>query len=33
LSILGKNTKIWKNGNWTKEGKEMTKKGEIPVKE
>jgi len=31
LSILGKNIKIWENGNWTKEGKEMWERGEIPV--
>jgi len=29
--ILGR-TKIWENGNWTKEGREMWEKGEIPVK-
>jgi len=30
-TIIWKNTKIWENGNWTKEGKEMWEKGEIPV--
>jgi len=28
--ILGR-TKIWENGNWTEEGKEMWERGEIPV--
>ena len=31
-TIIWKNTKIWENGNWTKEGREMWEKGEIPVK-
>ena len=31
-TIIWKNTKIWENGNWTKEGKEMWEKGEIPVR-
>jgi len=30
-TIIWKNTKTWENGNWTKEGKEMWEKGEIPV--
>jgi len=30
-TIIWKRTKIWENGNWTKEGKEMKEKGEIPV--
>jgi len=30
-TIIWKNTKIWENGDWTKEGKEMWEKGEIPV--
>jgi len=30
-TIIWKNTKIWEKGNWTKEGKEMWEKGEIPV--
>ena len=31
-TIIWKNTKIWENGDWTKEGKEMWEKGEIPVR-
>jgi len=30
-TIIWKRTKIWENGDWTKEGKEMKEKGEIPV--
>ena len=30
-TIIWKGIKIWENGNWTKEGKEMWEKGEIPV--
>ena len=30
-TIIWKNTKIWENGNWTKEGKEMKEKGKIPI--
>ncbi|MCD6283947.1 hypothetical protein J7J12_01685 [bacterium] len=30
-TIIWKGTEIWRNGNWTKEGKEMWEKGEIPV--
>jgi len=30
-TIIWKNTKTWENGNWTKEGKEMWERGEIPV--
>ena len=30
-TIIWKGTKIWRNGNWTKEGKEMWERGEIPV--
>ena len=30
-TIIWKGTKIWEKGNWTKEGKEMKEKGEIPV--
>ena len=30
--IIWRRTKIWENRNWTKEGKEMWEKGEIPVK-
>ena len=30
-TIIWKDTKIWENGNWTEEGKEMYKKGEIPI--
>jgi len=30
-TIILKRTKIWENGNWTKEGKEMWERGEIPV--
>jgi len=30
-TIIWKNTKIWEDGNWTKEGKEMWKRGEIPT--
>ncbi|RLG12079.1 hypothetical protein DRN69_07065 [Candidatus Pacearchaeota archaeon] len=29
-TIIWKNTKIWENGNWTKEGKEMWERREIP---
>jgi len=29
-TIIWKNTKIWENGNWTKEGKEMWEREEIP---
>ena len=31
-TIIWKNTKIWENGDWTKEGREMWERGEIPVK-
>jgi len=31
-TVIWKNIKIWENGDWTKEGKEMWEKGEIPVK-
>ena len=31
-TIIWKGTKIWEKGNWTKEGKEMWEKGEIPVR-
>ena len=31
-TIIWKGTKIWENGNWTKEGREMWERGEIPVK-
>jgi len=30
-TIIWKGIKIWENGNWTKEGKEMWERGEIPV--
>ena len=30
-TIIWKGIKIWENGDWTKEGKEMWEKGEIPV--
>jgi len=30
-TIIWKNTKIWEDGNWTKEGKEMKEKGKIPI--
>ena len=30
--IIRKGTEIWRDGNWTKEGKEMWERGEIPVK-
>ena len=30
-AIIWKRTKIWENGNWTKEGKEMWERGEILV--
>jgi len=30
-TIIWKGIKIWKNGNWTKEGKKMWERGEIPV--
>ena len=30
-TIIWKGIKIWEKGNWTKEGKEMWKRGEIPV--
>jgi len=30
-TIIWKSTKIWENGDWTKEGKEMKKKGKIPI--
>ena len=30
-TIIWKRTKIWENGDWTKEGKEMKERGEIPV--
>jgi len=30
-TIIWKGIEIWRNGNWTKEGKEMWEKGEIPV--
>ena len=30
-TIIWKNIKIWENGLWTKEGKEMWEEGEIPV--
>jgi len=30
-TIIWKGIKIWENGSWTKEGKEMWEKGEIPV--
>jgi len=30
-TIVWKRTKIWENGDWTKEGKEMWERGEIPV--
>jgi len=31
-TIIWKGIKIWENGDWTKEGKEMWERGEIPVK-
>ena len=30
-TIIWKGIEIWRDGNWTKEGKEMWEKGEIPV--
>jgi len=30
-TIIWKGIKIWENGNWTKEGKEMKEKGKIPI--
>ena len=31
-TIIWKRIKIWRDGNWTKEGREMWERGEIPVK-
>jgi len=30
-TIIWKNIEIWRNGDWTKKGREMRKRGEIPV--
>jgi len=30
-TIIWKNTEIWRNGNWTKEGMKMQEEGEIPM--
>jgi len=30
-TIIWKNTKVWENGKWTKEGEEMLEKGELPL--
>ena len=30
-TIIWKGIKIWENGNWTEEGKEMKEKGKIPI--
>ena len=31
-TIIWKDTEIWRNGNWTKEGMKMQERGEIPMK-
>ena len=30
-TIIWKGAKIWENGEWTKEGKEMEERGEVPI--
>ncbi len=30
-TIIWKNTNVWENGKWTKEGEEMLEKGELPL--
>jgi len=30
-TIIWKNIKIWENGDWTKEGREMREKDKIPI--